>query len=50
MESANKLFTTILNIHDPQTQLFVLATGALGIAGLALYVVLQAIKRGGKHE
>ncbi|MCG2585834.1 hypothetical protein [Massilia sp. TS11] len=50
MDAANKLLNAILNIHDSQTQLFVLATGSLAIAGLALYVVLLAIKHGGKRE
>ncbi|MBC3876645.1 hypothetical protein H8K38_02365 [Undibacterium sp. FT79W] len=49
METANKLLQTILAIHDPTTQIFVLAMAALVVVGLALSIAFMAVKKlGGK--
>ncbi len=49
MEAANKLMQMILEIRDPNTQIFVLALGALAVVGLALSIAFMAVKKlGGK--
>lgn len=41
------LFETLASINDPATQMFITLVVVLGVVGLALYVAVLAIKRGG---
>jgi hypothetical protein len=41
------LFEMLAAIKDPATQMFITLVAVLGVVGLALYVAVLAIKRGG---
>jgi hypothetical protein len=41
------LFEMLAAIKDPATQIFITLVAVLGVVGLALYVAVLAIKRGG---
>ena len=47
MDKVNKILESLTAISDFRTQLFILALGVLVVIGMALYVILQAVKRGG---
>jgi hypothetical protein len=48
MDKLTKLFFMLAAINDPATQMFITLLVVLGVVGLALYVVLQALKRGSR--
>lgn len=43
------LFEMLAAIKDPATQMFISLVAVLGVVGLALYVAVLAIKRGGSR-
>lgn len=47
MDKVNKILESLASVSDLGTQLFILALGVLIVIGMALYVILQAVKRGG---
>lgn len=48
MDKLTKIFGMLAAINDPATQMFITLLMVLGVVGLALYVVLQALKRGSR--
>jgi flagellar biogenesis protein FliO len=48
MDKLINLFELITAINDPATQMFIAMLMVLGVIGLALYVVVLALKRGAK--
>jgi hypothetical protein len=48
MDILIKILEMLSAINDPATQMFITLLMVLGVIGLALYVVLLALKRGAK--